>query len=52
MNNLSWLTVERERERERERETRYRDALKGGPVLLSNSQAGPGRNFTQPPPGG
>ena len=26
----------------------YRDALKGGPVLLSNSQAGPGRNFTPP----
>ena len=26
----------------------YRDALKGGPVLLSNSQAGPGRNFSQP----
>ena len=28
----------------------YRDALRGGPVLvlLSNSQAGPGRNFSQP----
>ena len=26
----------------------YRDALKGGPVLLSNSQARPGRNFSQP----
>ena len=26
----------------------YRDALRGGPVSLSNSQAGPGRNFTQP----
>ena len=26
----------------------YRDGLKGGPVLLSNSQAGEGRNFTQP----
>ena len=26
----------------------YRDALKGGPVSLSNSQAGPGRNCTQP----
>ena len=25
-----------------------RDALKGGPVLLSISQAGPGRNFMQP----
>ena len=28
----------------------YRYALKGGPVLLSNSQAGPGRNFTQSRP--
>ena len=26
----------------------YRDPLKGGPVLLSNSQEGPGRNFSQP----
>ena len=26
----------------------YRDALKGGPVLLSNSQTGPGTNFSQP----
>ena len=26
----------------------YRDPLKGGPVLLSNSKAGPGRNFSQP----
>ena len=26
----------------------YRDALKGGPVLLCNSQAGSGINFTQP----
>ena len=26
----------------------YRDALKGGPVLLSNSQAEPDRNFSQP----
>ena len=25
----------------------YRDGLKGGPVSLSNSQAGPGRNFSQ-----
>ena len=28
---------------------KYRDGLKGGPVLLSNSHAGPGRNFTQQP---
>ena len=27
---------------------RLRDGLKGGPVLLSNSQVGPGRNFSQP----
>ena len=26
----------------------YRDLLQGGPVLLSNSQAGPGRKFSQP----
>ena len=26
----------------------YRDALKGGPVSLSNSQAGQARNFSQP----
>ena len=26
----------------------YINALKGGPVLLSNSQAGQGRNFSQP----
>ena len=26
----------------------YRDGLKGGPVFLSNSQARPGRNFSQP----
>ena len=26
----------------------YRDGLKGGPVLLSNSQARPGINFSQP----
>ena len=26
----------------------YRDGLKVEPVLLSNSQAGPGRNFSQP----
>ena len=26
----------------------YIDVLKGGPVLLSNSHAGTGRNFTQP----
>ena len=26
----------------------YRDALKGGPVSLINSQTGPGKNFTQP----
>ena len=26
----------------------YRDGLKGGPVLLSNSRAGPGRNLSQP----
>ena len=26
----------------------YRDALKGGPVSLSNSQAGQGTNFSQP----
>ena len=26
----------------------HRDGLKGGPVLLSNSQAGPGTNFPQP----
>ena len=26
----------------------YRDGLKGGPVLLSYSQAGPGRHFSQP----
>ena len=26
----------------------YRDGLKSGPVLLSNSQAGPGRKFSQP----
>ena len=26
----------------------YRDGLKGGPVLLSNSQARAGRNFSQP----
>ena len=26
----------------------YRDGLKGGPVLLGNNQAGPGRNFSQP----
>ena len=26
----------------------YINALKGGPVLLSNSQAGLGRNFSQP----
>ena len=31
-----------------ERKKYYRDGLKGGPVLLSNSQAGPGINFTQP----
>ena len=26
----------------------YRDGLKSGPVLLSNNQARPGRNFSQP----
>ena len=26
----------------------YRDGLKSGPVLLSNSQAGPGRKISQP----
>ena len=26
----------------------YRDGLKGGPVLLSTSPAGSGRNFSQP----
>ena len=26
----------------------YRAPLKGGPVLLSTTQAGPGRNFSQP----
>ena len=26
----------------------YGDGPKGGPVLLSNGQAGPGRNFSQP----
>ena len=26
----------------------YRDGIKGGPVLLSNSQSGPGRDFSQP----
>ena len=26
----------------------YRDGLNGGPVLLSNSQAGPGRKYAQP----
>ena len=26
----------------------YRDGLKGGPVVLSNSQADPVRNFLQP----
>ena len=26
----------------------YRDSLKGWPVLLTNSQAGPGRNFSHP----
>ena len=29
---------------------KYRDGLKGGPVLLSKSQASPGRNFSQPRP--
>ena len=27
---------------------KYRDGQKGGPVLLSTSQAGPGKNFSQP----
>ena len=27
---------------------KYRDGLKGGPVLLCNSHSGPGRNFSQP----
>ena len=29
-------------------EVTYRDGLKGGPVLLSNSRALPGRKFSQP----
>ena len=37
----------RRAQRERERERQYRALLKGGPVLLSTTQAGPGRNFLQ-----